>query len=232
MFLFDRAFDECLDRLGDIHRSFKHALLIGCPSAEWPARLQKLAGKVDAVDPGGSFAAKVGGRQVEEDRFDFGVEQYDLCVAVGTLDTVNDLPLALNLIHRALKPDAPLIGAIAGGNSLPVLRASLIEAGRKAGQVVARAHPRIDPSSLAGLLTAAGFAMPVVDIDQVRLRYRSIDELIRDLRAMGATSILANRSPPLHTSDTSLLRDAFSARKVDGRIEEQVEILHFMGWRQ
>ena len=45
-------------------------------------------------------------RLAEEDRFDFGEQRYHLCVAVGTLDTVNDLPAALRLIRSAMAPDA------------------------------------------------------------------------------------------------------------------------------
>ena len=195
-------------------------------------RLRDFADQVDVVDPGARFAERSGGEQVEEDRFDFGEGKYDVCVAIGTLDTVNDLPVALGLLHRALKPDSPLIGAIAGGNSLPALRASLIEAGRARGRIVGRTHPRIDASSLAQLLTATGFAMPVIDVDRVTLRYLGLNELIRDLRAMGATSILADRPPPLRKSELIVAQSAFASRGSDGRTEEQVEILHFLGWRQ
>ena len=232
MFLFDRVFNECLDRLRDIPRRFSRTLLVGCPSPEWPAQIHQLADQVDVVDPGSCFAASALGSQVEEDRFDFGEEQYDLCIAIGTLDTVNDLPLALGLLHRALKPGSPLLGAIPGGNSLPALRGCLIEAGRASGQVVARAHPRIEPSSLAGLLTAAGFTMPVVDVDRIRLRYRHLDDLVRDLRAMGATSTLAHRPSPFGKAEAKRVREAFSIRQFEGRTEEIVEVLHFTGWRQ
>lgn len=232
MFLFDRAFDDCLDRLTDLTASFQRALLVGCPSPDWPRRLRGVAAQVDVIDPGSIFAARSGGRQVEEDRFDFGAEQYDLCVAVGTLDTVNDLPIALQLIHRALKQNSPLLGAISGGNSLPALRASLIEAGRTDGRVVARTHPRIEASSLAGLLSAAGFNLPVVDVDRVTLRYASLDDLVRDLRAMGGTSSLANGALPLGKEEIERARLAFAARESGGRTEELVEILHFIGWKQ
>jgi SAM-dependent methyltransferase len=232
LFLFDRAFDECLDRLGDLARRFDRAMLIGCPSADWPARLADIAGKVDVFDPGALFAAQAGGKPIEEDRHDFGAGQYDLCVAVGTLDTVNDLPLALRLIGRALRPDAPMIGAMAGGNGLPTLRASLIEAGRQRGRIVARIHPRIEPATLAQLLSAAGFTMPVVDLDRVRLRYGSFDALIRDLRSMGATSALAGPPPPMSRTEARQARKAFEAQADEGRIEEVVEILHFLAWTQ
>lgn len=230
MFLLDRAFEECIDRLRDIQRNFDHALLVGCPSPAWRELLGRFARRVDVVDPGAAFAARADGIQVEEDRFDFGEERYDLCLAVGTLDTVNDLPLAFQLLNRALKPDSPLIGAIAGGNSLPALRACLIEAGRSVDKVVARAHPRIEPNSLAGLLLAAGFSMQVVDIDRVTLRYGKLDELVRDLRAMGATSVLKSRAGPFSRAEISAARRAFDGRANEGRVEEMVEILHFLGW--
>jgi SAM-dependent methyltransferase len=230
LFLLDRAFDECLDRLRDFSRRFDHALILGCPSPEWPDRLSAVADKVEIVDPGALFASQAAGAQIEEDRHDYGIAQYDLCVAVGTLDSVNDLPSALQLIRRALKPDSPLIGAIAGADTLPVLRGALIEAGRIKGRVVARTHPRIEAATFAQLLIAAGFGMPVVDVDRVQLRYASLDALIGDLRAMGATSVLARRSPPMSKRELQLARRAFEAQKNSGRTAEFVEILHFLGW--
>jgi hypothetical protein len=232
LLLLDRAFDECLDRLRDIPRPFDRALLIGCPSPDWPSRLAAIAGTVDVRDPGAFFATRAGGLQIEEDRSDLGNGQYDLCVAVGTLDTVNDLPFALRLICRALVPDAPLIGAMAGGNSLPTLRGALIEAGRHEGRIVARTHPRIDAATLAQLLTAAGFDMPVVDVDRVRLRYTGLDALVCDLRSMAATSVLAQRAPPMSRIELERTRQAFQAQANDGRTEEILEILHFLGWTQ
>ena len=229
-FLLDRAFDECLDRLRDIARPFERILLLGCPSADWPQRLSALGGEVEVFDPGPMFAARAGGQPVEEDLNDFGEARYDLCLAIGTLDTVNDLPVALQLLRRALRPDAPLIGAMSGGDTLPALRSALIEADRASGIAVARVHPRIAASSLAQLLASSGFEMPVIDVDRVRLRYSSLTSLVRDLRAMGATSMLADRPPPLLKAAASRASAAFAALGADGKTEEIVEILHFHAW--
>lgn len=232
LLLHDRAFDECLDRLRDIRRPFERCLLIGCPSPDWPQRLEGLAKSIDVVDPGRLFASAAGGLQAEEDRFDFGEDRYSLAIAIGTLDTVNDLPLAFKLINRSLLPESPLIGAIAGGNSLPALRASMIEAGRARGRVVARTHPRVEASSLAGLLSAAGYSAPVVDVDRVTLRYSGLTPLVHDLRAMGANSMLADRPPPLMRRELAAAASAFAKLAINGRTQEQIEILHFLGWRQ
>jgi hypothetical protein len=232
LFLFDRAFDDCLDRLRDFARPFERALLVGCASPGWPIKLEEFARDVEVRDPGFLFASNAGGVQMDEDRFDFGDGAYDLCVAIGTLDTVNDLPLALRSLHCALRTDSPLIGAIAGGNSLPALRASLIEGGRSEGRVVARTHPRIEAPTMARLLSAAGFATPVVDVDRLSLRYSALWDEVRDLRRMGATSVLAERATPMSLKEALRAAQEFNRLGHNGRTEEQIEILHFLGWRQ
>lgn len=232
LFLYDRAFEDCLDRLRDIPRKYERALLIGSPTKTWSQRLSEFADRVDVMDPGALFALRAGGQQIEEDRHDFGDRQFDLCVAIGTLETVNDLPLALRRLGRSLKVDSPFIGAIAGANSLVALRACLIEAERAEGRAVARTHPRIDATSLARLLQAGGFAMPVIDIDRVRIGYPDLASLVRDLRGMGQTSVLAQRPPGLSRSAAAAAAAEF-LRMGDGiRTEETVEILHFLGWKQ
>src|SRR3982751_1174630 len=47
LFLYERAFADCLDRIGLVQQSFRSALLIGCPDPDWPARLGELADQVD-----------------------------------------------------------------------------------------------------------------------------------------------------------------------------------------
>ena len=74
--------------------------------------------------------------------------------------------------------------------------------------------------------------MPVVDVDRVRLRYRDLYSLIGDLRAMAATSVLAERRPFLSKDAVRRADQAFQALGADGRTEEFIEILHFLGWNQ
>jgi NADH dehydrogenase [ubiquinone] 1 alpha subcomplex assembly factor 5 len=232
LFLLDRAMEDCLDNVRTIDRRFERALLIGCPSPDWPQRVRQGATDVDILDPGPLFAQAAGGLAIEEDRHDFGENRFDLVIAVGTLDTVNDLQAALRMIHRAMQENAPFIGAIAGGDSLATLRASLIEADRHDGRAVARTHPRIEAPTLAGLLSATGFSAPVVDVDRVRLRYHDLASLVGDLRSMGATSALAQRGPNLGKAAFHRAQAAFAAAAIEGKTGEVVEILHFIGWKQ
>jgi len=230
LFLHERAFSECLDRLGDVPRRFASALLVGVPDADWVRRLHSHADRVEAIDPGALFAAAAAGIHAEEDAHDFGMARFDLVVAVGTLDTVNRLGPALQAIRRALVPDSPFIGALAGGDSLAALRRAMLAADRLTGPAAARTHPRIEASALAGLLGAAGFVMPVVDVDRVTLRYPSLAALVRDLRAMGASNMLVERAAPRGRTWAELAAAAFAADGVDGRTEERIDLLHFLAW--
>ena len=229
LFLWERAFADCLERLALIRRPFRSALLIGCPDPGWRDRLGPLADAVEIVDPGLLFALAAGGTRIVEDRWDPPARAYDLVLAIGTLDTVNDLPRALQSIRASLFEDALLIGAIAGGDGLPRLRQAMHHADQIVGASSPRVHPRIEAASLAPLLTACGFVMPVVDVDRVQASYESLDRLVADLRRMGATNILNARSRrPLTRSAWSAAQGAF--RSAGDRTVETFEILHFAAW--
>lgn len=231
LFAYERAFDDCLDRLTVVGRRFGSALLIGCPDPDWPERLREFAETVDAREPGPCFARAAGAATVVEDQLTPGAERYDLCVAIGTLDTVNDLPAALARIHAALSGNALFLGALAGGDTLPQLRLAMRAADRAQGIAVPHVHPRIEPSMLAELLSAARFVNPVVDVDRVQVSYESLNRLVRDLRAMGATNILTRRSrSPLRRSDWQAAAEAFRSAGRDGRTLETFEILHLAAW--
>ena len=229
LFLYDRAFGDCLERLADIRIEFSDVLLLGCPDPAWPQQLGDR--RVTVVDPGPLMAALAGGQSADPESLPFGGNTFDLVLCIGVLDTANNLPLAAAALHLVLKPGGLLLGAIAGGQSLLRLRKAMLAADAVAGQASPHLHPRIEGPGLAQLLTGAGFAMPVVDVDRVELDYPSLDGLVGDLRAMGATNILSTRSRvPLTRPALAAARTAF----LDGdiRAKEQVEILHFAAWRQ
>src|SRR5439155_18532847 len=50
---------------------------------------------------------------------------YDLVLAIGTLDTVNDLPRALMTVRLAMAASGLFLGAVSGGETLPRLRTAM-----------------------------------------------------------------------------------------------------------
>src|SRR3546814_8603837 len=79
-----------------------------------------------------------------------------------------DMPGAVILVRRILRPDGLFLAAFAGAGSLPVLRSALLagDADRPAQHI----HPQIDVRSAGDLLSRAGFAMPVADGDSLTVR--------------------------------------------------------------
>ncbi len=231
LFLHDRAFEDCLERLALIRRPFKSALLIGCPDPGWRGRLEPLVKSIEVVDPGQLYAKASGGTCINEDRWDPPARAFDLCLTIGTLDTVNDLPRALQSIRRSLTQDSLLIGAIAGGDCLPQLRRAIHLADQVAGASSPHAHPRIEAASLAPLLTVCGFVMPVVDVDRVQVSYETLGGLVTDLRRMGATNILTSRvRAPILREARAIAEAAFRSAGDGSRTVETFEILHFAAW--
>lgn len=231
LFLHERAFEDCVERLELFRRRFKSALLLGCPTTHWPDRLKEFVESVETADPGPLFASTVGGTCIVEDRWDPPPAAYDLILSIGTLDTVNDLPRVLQALRSSLAPDSLLIGAMAGGETLPQLRAAMRFADQRAGGSSPHVHPRVEAASLSPLLTACGFTMPVVDVDRVQVSYETLGGLVSDLRRMGATSILTQRSrTPLLREAKAAAEAAFLSAGDGSRTVETFEILHFAAW--
>ena len=217
LFLHERAFEDIVERLALIQRRFRSALLIGSFGPDWRDRLLRCADSVTVVEADALMSLEPG--------------SYDLCVAVGELDTTADLPQALLTVRFALQEDALFIGVLPGGDSLPTLRSAMRAADEVIGGATPHVHPRIEPAGLTSLLTSAGLSMPVVDVDRVQASYRSFRDLVRDLRSMGATNILNARSRrPLTRSAASAAAAQFMADAVDGRATEVFELLHFAAW--
>ena len=221
--------DEVIERLDFVKRDFRRALDLGCAGGYLARRLRERGLEVTACDSGAAFARSAGGVQADEDRLPFADGAFDLIVSVGALDGVNDLPGALLLARRALRPDGLFLGAFAGAGSLPRLRRAMLAADSVQGGAAPHIHPQIDVRAAGDLLTRAGFALPVVDAQPVDVRFSTLMDLVRDLRAMGATNILASRSP------RPLGRRALAAAIADfesgeDKTTERFEILHLLGW--
>ena len=216
-FLHDRAFEDILERLAFVQRPFGRALLIGSLDLAWRDRLSRIAGEVTVIEAAELATLEPG--------------TYDLCVAVGALDTVADLPTALLTLRFALRDDSLLIGALPGGDTLPTLRSAMRAADERMGAATPHVHPRIEPAGLTSLLGSAGFSMPVVDVDRVSVSYKSFADLVRDLRAMGATNVLKARSRrPLTRAAARAAAVEFMANSEEDRATEIFELLHFAAW--
>lgn len=219
LFLHEHAFADCLERLQLLKRRFARALLIGCEDASWTERLGQAADAVEAGDTQG----------VESLR-DLQVRSFDLVMAIGVLDTINELPLALQLVRHAMRADGLFLGALSGGDTLPQLRTAMRAADAVNGAAAPHVHPRIEAAAVAPLLSDAGFIDPVVDVDRVAVSYASLERLVLDLRAMAATNMLSSRPRFIGKAGRTAAIHAFKDAGTDGRTVETFEIMHFAAW--
>ncbi|GAA4007934.1 hypothetical protein [Sphingomonas humi] len=216
-FLAERVIDEWRERLALVTRRFDRVLVTGVPPA-LRTRLASIGGEVRFADTIDALA-------------DETESSLDLIAVMGELEGRDELPVLLRVIASRLAPGGLLAGAMAGGNSLPALRAALHAADRDSGAFAARSHPRVEPGALATLLSAAGLADAVVDVDRLTLRYRSLDRLIGDLRDHGATNaLLARPRSSLGKSRWATARTAFASAGDGTATEERIEILHYAAW--
>ena len=217
--------DGIAERLDAVTRSFSDILDLGCFDG---AFLAPPGARVARCDAGFAFAAAGQGVQADEDRLPFADASFDLVVSAGVLDQVNDLPGALALIRRVLRPDGLFLGAFVGAGSLPALRSALRTA--ESERPAARLHPQIDVRSAGDLLMRAGFALPVADVETLDVGYRDVGRLFGDLRGMASGNVLAQRQP-LTSSIVGRTIAAFAAAADErGRTHETFQIVFLTGW--
>ena len=235
-FLIDRIAADLGERLSVVLRQFERAVDLGTPTDAVRRALAesgKVATLVSAAPAAGPGDASL---QVaaDEEALPFADGSLDLVVSALALQFVNDLPGTLIQIRRALKPDGLLLAALIGGDSLTELREAFAQAESEIeGGVSPRVAPFADVRELGTLLQRAGLALPVVDSDRLTVRYQSVFDLMRDLRRMGATNMLVERSrTPLKRATLARMAEIYTQRFADpdGRLRATFEIAWLSGW--
>lgn len=237
-FLLDHVADDLAERLSIVRRSFPVAACIGALDGTLARRITGIAGveTVINVESSGRLLARCGppAIQASEDGLPFAEGSLDLVVSALALHLVDDLPGTLVQVLRSLKPDGLFLGAILGGETLKELRAAWLEA---ESEVAKGASPRVAPFAdvrdVGGLLQRAGFALPVADSERLTVTYADPLALMRDLKAMGASNMLRERSRRpvtrgllLRAAETYTERFALP----NGRVPATFEILTMAAW--
>ena len=214
-FLRDRVAEDLTDRLEAVLRKFEHVVDIGTPGGLSGFR------RIDLPDD-------------ESVGLPLTRDSIDLAVSALAFQLVNDLPGVLAQISRALKPDGLLLAAMLGGETLTELRQSFAAAETEIeGGVSPRVVPFADLRDVGALLQRAKFALPVTDVDRITVRYDSAFALMKDLRAMGATNMLIERSrTPLRRATLLKMAQIYAERfaDADGRIRATFDVIWLSAW--
>jgi SAM-dependent methyltransferase len=223
-FLLDRVVEDLSERLHAVVRDFKNAADLGSPGH----------GVADVLASSVKQSRHVDWPLNEGEALPLEANSLDLVVSVLALQFVNDLPGVLAQIRRAMQPDGYFLAATIGGDTLTELRQSFAEAEVALdGGLSPRVIPMLDLRDAGALLQRADFALPVTDVDRVTVRYDNMFGLMRDLRRMGATNMLADRRRiPLRRATLLRAAEIYAQRfsDTDGRIRATFDIVWMAGW--
>ncbi|MCO5064860.1 MAG: methyltransferase domain-containing protein [Rhizobiaceae bacterium] len=235
-FLMERVADDLGERLATVERRFDRAIAAFCTTGH-AARALERSGKVGhvlRVERDAALLLPDDGLTAAAETLPVEPESVELAVSLLAFQEVNDLPGLLLQFRRALKPDGLFLAAMAGGETLRELRESLLVAETElTGGAAPRVNPFTDVRDAGALLQRAGFALPVADVEAITVRYPHLFALMADLRAMGATNVLLDRSRKpvtrrLFMRAAEIYAERFS--DADGRIRATFAIIWLSGW--
>ena len=241
-FLFAETADRLADRLEDTTRSFPRAVDLGCHSGEL-AQILAASSRVETLHQAdisyryAKAARDLNGRSsmvADEEFLPFAEGSLDLILSNLSLHWVNDLPGMLLQARRALKSDGLFLASMLGGETLKDLREALMTAeAEEEGGVSPRVSPFVDVKDAGALLQRSGFALPVVDADDITIDYPDALKLMRDLSGMGESNIVAKRSKKF-TKRSTLARAAaiYHERhgREEGRVHAKFQVIYLTGW--
>ncbi|MEO0992854.1 MAG: methyltransferase domain-containing protein [Pseudomonadota bacterium] len=240
-FLWRRAAEGLAERLDDTARAFSRAAVVGTGAGAVSDLVAARAGAdaMTLVDPSAamlSAASRPGAVKLHDpcEVLPLAEGQADLAVSAFLMHWLNDPVGHLVQLRRVLAPDGLMLACLFGGETLAALRhAFAVAEAELIGGAGPHVAPMADVRALGAALQRAGFAMPVADVETVRVDYADPLALMRDLRAMGETNLLSGRLRRSLRRDV-LVRAALSfveqAGTRDGRVQARFDLVFLTGW--
>ena len=152
---------------------------------------------------------------------------FDMVWSNLALQWVNDLPRAFAETRRVLKVGGLFTFTTFGPDTLKEIRAAFARADGHT-----HTNRFIDMHDIGDLLVAAGFADPVLDMEQLTLTYADAGALMRELKAIGATNATRGRPHGLMGRRRwQRALSAFEAMRREGRIPATFEVVYGHAWK-
>lgn len=160
----------------------------------------------------------------------FAAKSFDLVWSNLALQWVGDLPAAFAELHRVLRTDGLVSFTTFGPDTLRELRAAF-------ASIDARPHVGrfVDMHDIGDMLVQAGFADPVIHMEQLTLTYADAGTLVRDLKAIGATNATQGRARGLMGKGrwAQAIAALERTRRVggDNRLPATFEVIYGHAWK-
>lgn len=267
-YLRDEVAARLCDRLLDINRSFPKALDFGANACNIARALARPPNPDENGKTGEPIGSRVGElvcadtsstllhRDAHEDfnndmnltrhvltnpeYVPFEPATFDLALSSLSLHWINDLPSVLTQLNTALKPDAPLLAAMSGGDTLYELRGALqLAEQERLGGIGTHTSPLADVRDVGNLLTRAGFKLLTVDVDDIVVDYPDSFALMADLQAMGEANAALRRdargiSRDVLVAAEAIYRELYGETQEDGSVTVPATFrtIYMIGWKE
>ncbi|NEX23001.1 malonyl-ACP O-methyltransferase BioC [Thiorhodococcus mannitoliphagus] len=162
----------------------------------------------------------------DAEQLPLGDASVDLIVSNATFQWCNDLERTFGECLRVLRPGGLFMFTTFGPDTLRELREAW-------SQVDADTHvsPFLDMHDIGDTLTRVRFADTVMDAERLTLTYAHAQDLMRDLKILGAHNATAQR-PRALTGRARLraLEAAYEAYRSEGRLPASYEVVYGHAW--
>ncbi|CCU75501.1 unnamed protein product [Blumeria hordei] len=264
-YLKDEVATRLTDRLFDVKRDFPHVLDLGANSCNIARALTLLSHSIKSREASNPLnfskishltAAELSRatlyrdvdlpfnkeinltREIIDYEKDLPYESHTFDAVLSSLSMhwINDLPFVLGQINRVLKPDAPFLASMFGGDTLYELRTSLQLADmERRGGVSPHVSPLADVKDIGSLLQRAGFKMLTVDFDDIIIDFPDTFSLMQDLQAMGESNATLTRELCAIRRDVLLANEGIYRElygNEDGSLPATFRMIYMIGWKE
>ena len=157
----------------------------------------------------------------------FRENSFDLIFSSLTMQWCNDLEATIQGFLQVLNPGGLLMFTTFGPDTLKELRTCWHHI-----DDAVHVNQFTDMHDVGDDLLRAGFADPVMEAEIITVNYDSVDQLMADLRAIGANATAEGGRAGLMTpSALSRLRQAYDAYRIEGQLPASYEVVYGHAWK-
>lgn len=150
----------------------------------------------------------------------------DLIYSNLAFQWANDLPALFAECLRILKPGGLLMFSTFGVDTLKELRFAW-----SAVDDLPHVSPFMDMHDIGDSLLQGGFAEPVMDVDQLKLTYDSVDQLMLDLKHLGAHNAVRGQFKGLTgKARMQAMRQAYEGFRQQDLLPASYEVVYGHAW--
>lgn len=150
----------------------------------------------------------------------------DLIYSNAAIQWCNDLDGVFREVQRVLKPEGLLMFTTFGPDTLKELRAAWSQA-----DGYTHVSRFLDMHDIGDALLRAGYTDPVMDVDWITLTYPSVEQLMGELKILGAHNVAASRQKALTGKGRlQLMKASYELFRVNGLLPASYEVVYGHAW--